>query len=204
MSRCSYFSGCSDISNENTEQANREGGGFLPALAATGVVITALVLVSYIWLACLHRQHQRRNSRGLQNPSTEMSPGERMKVIMASLESRVYKKKSDGEKGTFEGNDSDKRQCAICLGDYIEGDEISSSSNKACNHISHQRCIVEWLLKKDDCPLCRQPFIPSLTNSEHKSGNVSAMEAGLSDGEQSVAMDSSPISMSASEPEVEP
>ncbi|KAL7486386.1 hypothetical protein ACHAW6_013436 [Cyclotella cf. meneghiniana] len=62
-------------------------------------------------------------------------------------------------------------QCAICLCDYTIGDLIVLSPNKACPHVFHRECIVEWLVKMQDrtpCPCCRQPFI-ELENERMKS-----------------------------------
>jgi hypothetical protein len=49
--------------------------------------------------------------------------------------------------------------CAICLEDYEEGDNICWSHNRRCNHVFHQECIVEWLVRHDACPVCRQDFL---------------------------------------------
>lgn len=50
-------------------------------------------------------------------------------------------------------------QCAICLADFANGDEISWSQNKQCHHMFHQNCVLRWLLKHEDCPCCRRPYL---------------------------------------------
>ena len=55
-------------------------------------------------------------------------------------------------------NDS-LEMCAICIEDYEEGDEISWSHNEHCSHAFHRVCIIEWLLKHDECPFCRHNFL---------------------------------------------
>jgi hypothetical protein len=49
--------------------------------------------------------------------------------------------------------------CVICLEDYEEGDNVCWSHNRQCNHVFHQECIVEWLVRHDGCPVCRQDFL---------------------------------------------
>jgi hypothetical protein len=57
--------------------------------------------------------------------------------------------------------------CAICLNDYLinkwdsDTNEISNEiSNEnitilPCQHIFHKKCIQEWFLHKQECPICR-------------------------------------------------
>jgi hypothetical protein len=49
--------------------------------------------------------------------------------------------------------------CAICWGGYNDGDTACCSRNKNCSHIFHEACIMPWLLKKNDCPMCRLDFL---------------------------------------------
>jgi hypothetical protein len=49
--------------------------------------------------------------------------------------------------------------CPICLDGYEEGDEICWSHNKHCDHTFHRQCIIEWLMRHDECPICRQDFL---------------------------------------------
>jgi hypothetical protein len=54
--------------------------------------------------------------------------------------------------------------CAICLTEYVEGDEICwSPSNDDCHHVFHRQCILEWLYRHDECPCCRNDFLPDLS-----------------------------------------
>lgn len=49
--------------------------------------------------------------------------------------------------------------CGICLLDYEIGVEVAWSPNDNCVHAYHKECIVGWLRKNDDCPLCRQEYL---------------------------------------------
>jgi hypothetical protein len=50
---------------------------------------------------------------------------------------------------------SHKKQCAICLCDYAEQDILCTVPS--CGHCMHADCIVPWLSKCKQCPLCRLP-----------------------------------------------
>lgn len=59
--------------------------------------------------------------------------------------------------------------CAICLTEYQDGDEICWSHNNRCYHVFHRDCILEWLLRQDECPCCRLNFL-SLGDRDQSSG----------------------------------
>lgn len=70
-------------------------------------------------------------------------------------------KDSDAERDAEDSDHSDDefRTCPICLTEYEDGDEISWSHNKHCNHFFHRGCISEWLLSHEECPCCRLDFL---------------------------------------------
>ena len=51
---------------------------------------------------------------------------------------------------------------AICIQTYKDGDDICWSRNDKCHNEYHLNCMVKWLMSHDDCPMCRQMFLPSL------------------------------------------
>ncbi|XVF36917.1 hypothetical protein REPUB_Repub19eG0100400 [Reevesia pubescens] len=55
------------------------------------------------------------------------------------------------KRGRFEGLSSNK-QCTICLGELLDGEEVVSMP---CGHVYHSGCIVRWLETSNLCPLCR-------------------------------------------------
>jgi len=74
--------------------------------------------------------------------------------------------------------------CPICLDDYKVRDDIAWSKNDECSHTFHFDCILEWLLKHDECPLCREDFLNAVqkensADPETETGNVD----GDGDGE---------------------
>ena len=53
--------------------------------------------------------------------------------------------------------------CSICCEAYRKGDEIAWSRNEECLHAYHVKCILEWLMENDDCPMCRSNYLCSET-----------------------------------------
>lgn len=49
--------------------------------------------------------------------------------------------------------------CFICLERYKVNESIYWSTNEKCKHSFHSSCITRWLLKHNDCPLCREDFL---------------------------------------------
>lgn len=68
------------------------------------------------------------------------------------------------------------RKCPICIDDYEIGDEICYSRNKKCRHVFHADCMRNWLMKSNDCPLCRVDYLqlPPGGNKEGRSENITS------------------------------
>ena len=49
--------------------------------------------------------------------------------------------------------------CPICFNEYQVGDDIAWSCNETCHHAFHYDCIVQWLMKHDECPMCRSDYL---------------------------------------------
>jgi Ring finger domain len=62
---------------------------------------------------------------------------------------------------TYDDDSTGDNVCPICLSGYKKGDILVVS--KHCTHCFHKDCILEWLEKHDDCPICR---INMVTDSE--------------------------------------
>jgi uncharacterized protein YfcZ (UPF0381/DUF406 family) len=58
---------------------------------------------------------------------------------------------------TYDDESTVEHACPICLGGYKKGDMLSAS--KHCPHMFHKECILEWLEKHVECPLCRVKMI---------------------------------------------
>jgi hypothetical protein len=52
--------------------------------------------------------------------------------------------------------------CSICLCNYYPGNNVVWSSNDACDHVFHEQCILQWIMKQREgplCPCCRRDFV---------------------------------------------
>ncbi|XVF82679.1 hypothetical protein PTKIN_Ptkin16aG0068000 [Pterospermum kingtungense] len=59
------------------------------------------------------------------------------------------------EKARVDEKFGDVGPCPVCLEEFLIGDE---ARRLPCSHIYHAGCIVEWLKKRDTCPVCRRDF----------------------------------------------
>ena len=50
----------------------------------------------------------------------------------------------------------EERKCAWCQEEFTCGDQLSSLPS--CGHVFHSDCIGEYMLRKNTCPVCRQPI----------------------------------------------
>eukprot|EP00550_Attheya_septentrionalis_P005686 CAMPEP_0198282456 /NCGR_PEP_ID=MMETSP1449-20131203/2275_1 /TAXON_ID=420275 /ORGANISM="Attheya septentrionalis, Strain CCMP2084" /LENGTH=236 /DNA_ID=CAMNT_0043978721 /DNA_START=120 /DNA_END=830 /DNA_ORIENTATION=- len=62
------------------------------------------------------------------------------------------------EPTTFDDNvEMSQLTCYICLDRLSAGNLVAwSKINSECNHAFHKDCIMEWLLRHNDCPCCRE------------------------------------------------
>jgi len=74
--------------------------------------------------------------------------------------------------------DDEGGMCAVCLGDFEEGDELRTMPE--CLHSFHVRCIDTWLHSHSSCPICRASVAPSPTvNGQHHIIDMSHMAPPL-------------------------
>ncbi|KAL6995098.1 RING-type E3 ubiquitin transferase [Sarracenia purpurea var. burkii] len=50
------------------------------------------------------------------------------------------------------GGSCSRNQCTICLEKFSVGSEIA---RMPCSHVYHRGCIVQWLMRRNSCPLCQ-------------------------------------------------
>ncbi|XP_038897361.1 RING-H2 finger protein ATL60-like [Benincasa hispida] len=68
-------------------------------------------------------------------------------------------------------------ECAVCLSELSEGEKARLLP--ICNHGFHVDCIDMWFKSNSTCPLCRNPVIPTESNSEHNLESGSSMESPI-------------------------
>ncbi|KAK2427465.1 RING-H2 finger protein ATL52 [Trifolium repens] len=62
-------------------------------------------------------------------------------------------------------SDDDGGTCAVCLGDFEEGEELRTMPK--CLHSFHVPCIDMWLHSHLSCPICRASAAPLPVVNEH-------------------------------------
>ncbi|CAB78262.1 putative protein, partial [Arabidopsis thaliana] len=45
--------------------------------------------------------------------------------------------------------------CSICLESLVSGPKPRDITRMTCSHVFHNGCLLEWLKRKNTCPLCR-------------------------------------------------
>jgi len=78
--------------------------------------------------------------------------------------------------------------CSICFEPFSDNEDLSWSKTNKCQHVFHSECLVTWLMKHEDCPICRTPLMTrqdfldrtyadiSSDNNEKKKGGKSKYE----------------------------
>lgn len=59
----------------------------------------------------------------------------------------------------FVRGDSGESVCAICLGEYKDGEMLRMLPD--CKHWFHLKCVDEWLKLNASCPVCRNSPLPT-------------------------------------------
>ena len=116
-----------------------------------GYVIMTLyavvILVAFFGALCLlifYREHLSEAFQVLESPIAEKIPYiDALKGLKRKSFSKVKK-----EHRTMD-------QCAICLGEYTDKDEIAEL-NCDQRHYFHYACLEDWLKRKLECPLCKK------------------------------------------------
>jgi len=51
-------------------------------------------------------------------------------------------------------------ECSICMDEFKEGQDYVSPLSCDARHYFHSDCIEDWLVKKNECPLCKARQTP--------------------------------------------
>ena len=105
----------------------------------------------------MHNQrHLSSRSIASSNNLMQSSRSQTPSGIMSSIRSLLISNPVHGHHSPSDRSLS----CPICLEDFQVGDDVVWSTNTDCVHIHHKECIMHWLQEHDDCPLCRNDFVP--------------------------------------------
>jgi hypothetical protein len=92
------------------------------------------------------------------------------------------------------GSNISKRECTICLAEYQPTETVSWAKSKECSHVFHHDCLIQWLEKHNECPLCRIDILKGVDCEDPAVGPQS--NNGDDEPIEAAALDDSP-----SEPE---
>jgi hypothetical protein len=59
---------------------------------------------------------------------------------------------------TINAADNTDNVCSVCLEPFCQGEEVAWSRELKCQHCFHSECLVPWLMKHGECPVCRIEF----------------------------------------------
>nr|XP_009776821.1 PREDICTED: putative RING-H2 finger protein ATL50 [Nicotiana sylvestris]XP_016439638.1 PREDICTED: putative RING-H2 finger protein ATL50 [Nicotiana tabacum] len=83
-------------------------------------------------------------------------------VILKYLKTRLHRapvpKDEVNPTKTEVVSDEEPEICAICQAEYEEEETMGTLQ---CGHEYHMDCIKQWILRKQDCPMCRASIFPS-------------------------------------------
>ncbi|MCD7459515.1 hypothetical protein HAX54_041161 [Datura stramonium] len=103
------------------------------------------------------------------------------KKVLKSLPKFKYDPSTDSSSGAANGELPFAAECAICLVEYVKGDEIRVLPN--CGHGFHLQCVDTWLVSNSSCPSCRQILVVTRARCR-KCGEVPAIPGDSSDSGQ--------------------
>ena len=86
-----------------------------------------------------------------------------MKAILEGLQNSIV---SSEPKKENEMEKEPDNVCPICLAEFEGEEDICKSKNEECQHIFHLECMVEWLMKHDECLLCRCDYLKKPGNDD--------------------------------------
>ncbi|KAI3961063.1 hypothetical protein MKW92_026655 [Papaver armeniacum] len=67
---------------------------------------------------------------------------------------------ASNEKVKIKSEGDENRNCPICLEVIREKDEKGTANLPNCSHRFHFHCILKWIEKKQNCPICRSGISP--------------------------------------------
>ena len=134
------------------------GPGSTLLVPAAGMLVCILMfLVVLRFLMFCHLQHFRRQ-RLADRAMVHALPRAPMAALnLDHLPTRRIPPQDTSE--SPEGKSEEVQECAICLGQYVEGEDVMQLP---CKHEFHCKCIRSWLEHNaaPSCPLCKRPVVP--------------------------------------------
>lgn len=115
--------------------------------------------VDYVHSSLIHKHVLLATAHNAKSSTDDPTTKSDILLHSSSLENDGVDVESGEDEGEGEPAADSQPGCAICLKDYVDGDRICWSSNPRCSHHFHGDCVEEWLLRNDECPLCRELYV---------------------------------------------
>ncbi|THG08071.1 hypothetical protein TEA_007889 [Camellia sinensis var. sinensis] len=90
-----------------------------------------------------------RGLLALEDQIGNMSTGLSEEAILAAVRQHCYLSMKLGPP-------VEEEPCCICQEDYVDGKELGKLN---CGHEFHFNCIKQWLVQKNNCPICRKTAV---------------------------------------------
>lgn len=121
----------------------------LEFIAGLTIIFLLLMILSLLctWPQIQRRRREEEEVRRRQN-ARPLTAQQIQEITVRFIIQKLTKYKFDKVRFRF------LTECIICAAEFKEGSEVTPL---CCNvkHYFHYACIVEWLRKKQECPLCR-------------------------------------------------
>ena len=160
-----------------------------------GILVFALILRVLVAYAVSWRERRREEQEAAENEKREHQ--QRVELIQNNLRTVKYEtfslsthlsresndgisnKMDEDDDTSHSSDDKDPLQsCSICFLKFNKEEVVCQSNDSACQHIYHKECMESWLLKHDQCPICRRPYLAlpvdeDRQNTESQDGDTS-------------------------------
>ena len=134
----------------------------LLAMGSAAFVVSAYHLIA---ICCCNQhntdqnQQEQQHTQGGEQSSIQTNSSSSVAHLIPSH--KYHKKRVGGDGDDDQGGGT----CAVCLGDFEEGEELKTLPE--CMHSFHVSCIDMWLYSHTSCPICRASATPSPAGLRH-------------------------------------
>ncbi|CAI8588320.1 unnamed protein product [Vicia faba] len=155
------------------------------AISAAFVVTSVYRLIA---ICLCHRGRTTTDQNQLQLPNHAAIPSRERTSSSVGVAHQIPTHKYRKRNKVDAASDDEGDTCAVCLGDFEEGEELKTMPE--CLHSFHVHCIDMWLHAHSSCPICRTGAgaapLPVVRANHHSIdmnmsplGSGAAMQSGL-------------------------